>query len=151
MSTRYPLFLVLALLAAGCTQARRSRSVEFLHAPAGGDVAPIVSSEQQRAGREGRPLLVYVGASWCEPCQRFHKAASEGKLDAAFPGLRLVEFDADRDGERLATAGYVGRFIPLFARPSGDGRSSGRQVEGSVAGDTVVDDITPRLRKLLAD
>ena len=156
---RTPLFpllpLCLGLLAAptaGCTpQAPAPKNVEFLAAPASGDVAPIVSREQQRAAREGRKLLVYVGATWCEPCQTFHKAALSGKLDKTFPGLRFVEFDSDRDGERLATAGYVSQYIPLFARPAPDGRSSGRQIEGSIKGDGAVDQITPRLRQLLAD
>ena len=136
---------------ASCTQSRATRKVEFLAAPAQGDVAPIVRGEQQRAAREGRKVLVYVGATWCEPCQRFHHAATAGKLDAAFPGLRFLEFDSDRDGERLASAGYVSRFIPLFARPGSDGRSSGRQIEGSIKGEGAVDEIAPRLRQLLAD
>lgn len=143
-----------ALLApsSGCTpQAPSPRTVEFLAAPPAGEVAPIVKTEQQRAAREGRKLLVYVGATWCEPCQRFHKAALSGKLDQAFPGLRFVEFDSDRDSERLATAGYVSQFIPLFARPGADGRSSGRHIEGSIKGEGAVDQITPRLRQLLAD
>jgi len=135
----------------GCTQGHAPRKVEFLAAPATGDVAPIINNEQKRAAREGRKVLVYVGATWCEPCQRFHHAAADGKLDAAFPNLRFVEFDSDRDGERLATAGYVSRFIPLFARPGSDGRASGRQIEGSVKGEGAVDEITPRLRQLLAD
>lgn len=152
---RMPWLLLVPLLAAllapgaGCTQS--SRKVEFLSAPPSGEVASIVSAEQQRASREGRKLLVYVGATWCEPCQRFHHAAQAGKLDAAFPNLRFVEFDSDRDGERLASAGYVSRFIPLFARPGSDGRASGRQIEGSIKGEGAVDEITPRLRQLLAD
>lgn len=149
-----PLLLGLGLAAAllpgaGCTQG--SRKVEFLAAPPSGEVAPIVNREQERAAREGRKVLVYVGATWCEPCQRFHHAAQSGKLDAAFPGLRFVEFDSDRDGERLASAGYVSRFIPLFARPGSDGRASGRQIEGSIKGEGAVDEIAPRLRQLLAD
>jgi hypothetical protein len=92
---------------------------------------------------------VYVGAGWCEPCRRFHAAAAEHKLDADFPTLRLLEFDADRDGGRLQAAGYVSRLIPLFVRPAADGRSSGRQIEGSVKGDRAVGEIVPRLRALL--
>ena len=151
----WPLLLATAVLPiGGCTQARgphQAGKVEFLVAPPTGEVATIVDSEQKRAAREGRKLLVYVGATWCEPCQRFHHAAADGKLDAAFPTLRFVEFDSDRDSERLATAGYVSRFIPLFARPGSDGRASGRQIEGSVKGEGAVDEITPRLRQLLTD
>lgn len=124
------------------------RKVELLKASEG-DVPTLVRSELARAQREGRQLLVYVGATWCEPCRRFHEAAASGKLDARFPKLRLYEFDADRDGERLAAAGYVSKYIPLFARPNADGRASGQQIEGSVKGDTAVAEISPRLETLL--
>ena len=128
----------------------KPRGVEMVAAPAGGDVPTAVKRELERAQRDGRQLLVYVGATWCEPCQRFHRAAAEHKLDRDFPSLRLLEFDNDRDGGRLAMAGYASQFIPLFARPGTDGRGTGRQIEGSVKGDGAVDQIVPRLRGLLA-
>jgi hypothetical protein len=143
------LLTVVALGVAACGTPT-PRGVELVAAAAAGDVPSVVTAELARARRDGRQLLVYVGASWCEPCRRFHAAAAAHRLDAAFPRLRLLEFDADRDGPRLQAAGYVSRLIPLFARPGGDGRSSGRQIEGSVKGDGAVDAIVPRLRALLA-
>jgi thiol-disulfide isomerase/thioredoxin len=125
------------------------KGVQIAAAAHEGEAAAVVAGELQKAKREGRQLLVYVGATWCEPCRRFHQAAAEHKLDAAFPTLRLLEFDSDRDGERLAAAGYVSQLIPLFARPRDDGRASGRQIEGSVKGDGAVGAIVPRLRSLL--
>lgn len=127
-----------------------SAGVEFVPAPADGDVQTIVHEELARAKSEGRKLLVYVGATWCEPCQRFHQAAKEGKVDALFPGLRLVEFDLDRDKPRLVVAGYRSRMIPLFALPRADGAGSGEQIEGSIKGPGAVDQIAPRLTALLA-
>jgi len=97
----------------------------------------------------GRALLVYEGAPWCEPCQAFHKAAADGKLDADFPTLTLLEFDNDRDADRLAAAGYQSKLIPLFAVPGPDGRSAGRQIEGGIKGDGAVDEIIPRLKSLV--
>lgn len=114
------------------------------------DVAAAVREAAGRAQGEGRSLLVYVGATWCEPCQRFHHAVEQGELDGAFPRLSVLAFDTDRDGEALANAGYVSRLIPLFAVPNADGRASGRQIEGSVKGAAAVGEITPRLRALLA-
>lgn len=140
--------LLASLLAAGCG-VPTPRGIDFVAAPAG-DVAPLVVRELARARRERRQLLVYLGATWCEPCRRFHQAASEHKLDRDFPSLRLLEFDDDRDAERLAAAGYAARLIPLFARPGDDGRASGRQIEGSIKGDGAVGEIAPRLRALLA-
>jgi thiol-disulfide isomerase/thioredoxin len=116
--------------------------------PGGEDVPTLVRRERERS--PGRDVLVYVGAPWCEPCRYFHEAAAAGKLDDAFPGLVLLELDADRDGERLKAAGYRSRMIPLFALPGPDGAASGKQMEGSIKGDGAVAEITPRLRALLA-
>jgi len=137
----------MVLVAAACGT-EKPRGVEMVPAPQG-DVPTIVKRELERAARDRRQLLVYVGATWCEPCQRFHRAAAEHKLDRDFPQLRLLEFDDDRDAARLAMAGYSGKYIPLFARPGADGRGTGRQIEGSVKGDGAVGEIAPRLHALL--
>jgi thiol-disulfide isomerase/thioredoxin len=117
-------------------------------APAG-DVPTVVREQRQLASAHGGQLLVYVGATWCEPCQEFHKAAASGSLDPVFPGLVLLEFDADRDADRLAAAGYRSRLVPLFVRPAADGSSSGEQTEGVRRGSDAVADLTPRLHRLL--
>lgn len=123
--------------------------VEIVPAADSADVAAAVQRELARAKDDGRDLIVYVGAKWCEPCERFHDAALAGKLDEAFPKLRLIEFDADRDGEALARAGYASKMIPLFAVPRADGTASGEQIEGSVKGEGAVRNISPRLASLV--
>jgi thiol-disulfide isomerase/thioredoxin len=122
-----------------------------VEAPASGDVGPIVAAAVSAASLEGRTVVVYVGATWCEPCQRFHAAAAHGDLDAEFPRLTLLEFDLDRDRERLAAAGYVSRLIPLFALPGPGGAASGKQIEGGIKGEGAVGFIAPRLKELLAN
>jgi len=129
--------------------AKPAGHVEFLRAPAVDDVAEWVRAERSELRAKGRSILLYEGAGWCEPCLAFHHAAEAGKLDAAFPTLTLLEFDADVDGERLALAGYNSRLIPLFAAIGEDGRGTGRQIEGGIKGDGAVDEIVARLRGLL--
>lgn len=126
-----------------------ARGVRIVHAGPGSDAAQVVRDERGRAKSDGRDLVVYVGAKWCEPCQSFHKAAAKGDLDGEFPDLTLLEFDLDEDRDRLATAGYVGQYIPMFAMPAPDGRASEKKFEGSVKGDGAVANIAPRLRALL--
>lgn len=126
-----------------------ARGVRLVHAGPGSDAARVVVDERARAKSDGRDLVVYVGAKWCEPCQHFHKAAQKGELDAEFPDLTILEFDLDEDRDRLATAGYVSQYIPLFAMPGPDGRASAEKFEGSVKGGGAVANIAPRLRTLL--
>lgn len=123
--------------------------VEIVPAPAEGDAAAVIAAEVSRAARDGRDLVVYVGATWCEPCERFHKAAEAGEIDAVFPTLRLLEFDRDRDGDRLDRAGYGSRMVPLFAAPLPDGRCGPIRMEGSIKGEGAVADIGPRLQALI--
>lgn len=127
-----------------------ARGVRIAHAPAGDDAAAVIKAERERASASGRDLVVYVGAKWCEPCQRFHAAAERGELDAEFPNLTLLEFDVDVDRERLVTAGYHSELIPLFVLPGADGRATNKRFEGSVKGDRAVSNIAPRLRQILA-
>jgi thiol-disulfide isomerase/thioredoxin len=127
-----------------------ARGVRMVHAPPGDDVAQLVREARERAKADGRDLIVYVGATWCEPCQHFHKAAAAGVLDGDFPSLTVLEFDLDEDRERLASAGYTSHFIPLFVVPDADGRASSKRFEGSVKGEGAIANIAPRLREILA-
>jgi thiol-disulfide isomerase/thioredoxin len=122
--------------------------VRYVHT-ASGDVAPLIRSERERALADGRQLVVYVGAPWCEPCQRFHHAVDLGELDTTFPRLTLLEFDNDKDHERLGKAGYVSQYIPLFALPKEDGNASGKQVEGGIKGEGAVGFVTAKLQGFL--
>lgn len=126
-----------------------AQGVRLIKAPSG-DVAELVRNERTKAIADGRELIVYVGAKWCEPCQRFHQAAEAGKLDADFPALSFLEFDLDEDRERIVAAGYTSKLIPLFVVPGEDGRASARRFEGGVKGERAVSVISSRLRALLA-
>ena len=133
---------------------RGDAKVLVVDAPAEGSVDAIVRGAlAAAAGAAGgsRTLVVYVGATWCEPCQRFHEAAARGDLDAELPRLTLLGFDLDRDRDRLAAAGYVSKYIPLFALPTPTGAASGKQIEGGIKGSGAVGFIVPRLSAMLAE
>lgn len=115
-----------------------------------GDVPAAVASAMKEAERDGRRLVVYVGASWCEPCRRFHEAVDGGELDAVLRGVRFLEFDADVHTEQLEAAGFGGRLVPRFAVPGADGRGRGTQIEGGVKGGDAVAHIMERLTPMLS-
>jgi len=147
-------WLSVFLVLVGCTSSAPVSSEA--HAPhvrfeqAGpGEVTALVRAFVTSARAEGRTPLVYVGASWCEPCRYFHAAAERGDLDAELPTLSLLELDRDVDGARIDAAGYGSRMIPLFAAPADDGRASERRIEGSIHGPTSPMEIAPRLRSIL--
>ncbi len=115
-----------------------------------GPLAPLIAAELRRAAPDMAIVLVYVGASWCEPCRHFKRAFEAGELDATLPDLRLIALDEDDDADRLAAAGYSGSMIPRFVVPGPDGRASGLRIEGSIKGPDAPAEILPRLRQLIA-
>lgn len=119
----------------------------FVPAAEGADVADEVRNVV--AASTGETVIVYVGASWCGPCQAFHAALERGELDGALAGVKFLEYDADRDRERLELAGYGGRLIPRFAMPGPDGKFGGEKIEGGIKGDGAVEHIMKRLLPLL--
>jgi len=126
-----------------------SAHVEWVHVPVGMDPTSFVKSELDRAKQDKKRLLVYVGATWCEPCQRFHKAAEAGELDTVFPDLRFVDLDNDADASIITELGCGSKMIPLFAIPDASGHCTERRVEGGIKGDGAVGYISPRLRAMV--
>lgn len=127
-----------------------SNKPEFVAGNPEGEIPPVVSSHRETVTAGGGEVVVYVGASWCEPCKKFHDAVERGQLDDRLAGVRFVEYDADRDADRLAAAGYDGRLIPRFAVPGADGRFGGSKIEGGTKGDDAVEHIMARLEPMLA-
>ena len=130
-------------------QAEQPRQLQWVDAPPDIAVDRLVRAQLRKAQAQGQTLLVYAGATWCEPCRYFHDAAAAGKLDGRLGRLRIFAFDMDRDRDRLAAAGYQSQMIPLFAVPNADGRASGRQVGGAIKGPEAVDFLVPKLEDLL--
>ena len=105
----------------------RTTGVRVVTASQDTDALSLVRTERLKAKAEGRVLVVYAGASWCEPCKRFKDQIHTGRLDEKLPHVTLLAFDADRDTDRLAAAGYHFSFIPFVALPGADGRPTDTQ------------------------
>lgn len=150
-------FVVLLLLLGACKGTSGAPAIDpaatvrFVTPPIDGVVSTIIAAQLSKAKAENRRVLLYAGASWCEPCRYFHEAVDRGELTGKVGALDLVAFDAQMDAERMLLSGYESQMIPLFALPNADGKASGRHIEGSVKGPAAVDDLVPRLRELLAD
>ena len=131
-------------------QAPAKRPV-FVRGPTNGEaIAPFVAAALKEGRRTHHGVLVYVGATWCEPCQQFHHAVEKGELDDLLAGVRLIEFDLDVDRDALTKAGYQSELIPLFALPNDDGTASDRRIQGSIKGPSAVQqNLEPRLRAFL--
>lgn len=117
--------------------------------PGPGPVQEQVSSAQRLAVAEGRRIVVYVGATWCEPCKYFLESIEANTLPGSFADLRFLKFDHDADEERLNDSGYGGQMIPRFVVPGADGAATDKRFEGSTKGPQAMDNIVPRLERIL--
>ena len=98
-----------------------AEGVRVVVAAQDGDALSLVRTERLKAKAEGRVLVVFAGAGWCEPCKRFKNAIQTGSLDQKLARTTLLVFDADRDTDRLGAAGFKFQFIPFVALPGADG------------------------------
>lgn len=96
--------------------------VRVVEAAEDADALSLVRSKRLEAKAEARVLVVYVSATWCEPCKRLKAELESGRLDERLANVTLLAFDADRDSDRLGAAGYSYRFVPFVALPGVDGR-----------------------------
>lgn len=96
-------------------------AVRFVAAADDTDAISLIRTKRLEAKAEGRVLVVYVGAGWCPPCRAMKDEIHSGRLDARLARTTFLAFDADRDGDRLASAGYTFKFIPYVALPGADG------------------------------
>lgn len=110
----------------------------------------FVQQHVEQAEVSGARVLVYVGATWCQPCKRFHEALETGELDQPLAGTHFLEFDADDDRAELRAAGYASKYIPLFSVPDSSGHATTLSIEGSIKADQAVrENLVPRLLALL--
>ena len=101
--------------------------VKVIDANPDSDALSLVRAKRLEAKAEGRVLVVYVSATWCEPCKRLKAELDSGRLDDRLAKVTLLAFDADKDGDRLGAAGYSYRFVPYVALPGADGHPAESQ------------------------
>ena len=148
---RASVVLASAYLLFSCQPAQQAETKKAdLVVPGTGPVNDLVVSAQRLAAKEGRRIVVYVGATWCEPCKYFLESVKTGSLPAHFADLRFLKFDNDTDEQRLEAAGYGGQMIPRFVIPAADGAGTHKRFEGSTKGPQAMDNIVPRLERILA-
>ena len=91
------------------------------------DALSAIRTERLKAKAEGRVLVVYVSATWCDPCKKLKEEIEAGRLDDRYGKTTLLAFDADKDIDRLGAAGYTFKFVPYVALPGADGRPAESQ------------------------
>jgi thiol-disulfide isomerase/thioredoxin len=107
--------------------AKAGDKIRVLPAAQDSDALSLIRTERLRAKADGRVLVVYVSATWCDPCKKMKEEIEAGHLDERLGKTTLLAFDADKDIDRLGSAGYTFKFVPFVALPGADGRPADTQ------------------------
>lgn len=107
--------------------AKTGDKIRVIPAAQDSDALSLIRTERLRAKAEDRALVVYVSATWCEPCKKMKQEIEAGNLDDKLGKTTLLAFDADKDLDRLGSAGYTFKFVPFVALPGADGRPAETQ------------------------
>lgn len=110
-----------AVSASSAAARERGGGVRVVPAAEESDALSLIRTERLKAKAEGRVLVVYASAAWCEPCRKLKEEIHAGRLDDRLARVTLLSFDADKDTDRLGSAGYKFQFIPYVALPGADG------------------------------
>ncbi len=100
------------------TSAPSSGRPKIVVASEDSDALTLIRTKRLEAKAEGRVLVVYVSATWCEPCRRMKRELDSGRLDDRLAKITFLAFDADKDMDRLVAAGYSFKFVPFVALPA---------------------------------
>ena len=110
------------------------------------NVAKAVLEEGKQAEKDGKQLVVYVGAVWCKPCKEFDAATKQANFGSDLDHIRLMKFDWYRHQTPLHRANYGSQYLPLFVVPGPDGKGSDKRFFGSrFKGQVGVEDLKKRL------
>lgn len=95
--------------------------LRVIEAPVDEGALSTIRTARLQSKATGRVLVVFVSATWCDPCKQLKAEIQAGRLDARLSKIDLFAFDADRDGDRLRAAGYSFAYVPFVALPGADG------------------------------
>lgn len=102
------------------------------------------------AERRQKPIL-YIGATWCEPCAALKKYKSDPRMAEAFEGTYVIELDLDDwKLDELKALGLRAGVVPVFHALGADGRASGKTIDGGAWGDNIPENMAPPLKRFFS-
>jgi hypothetical protein len=138
--------VALALLASACQKKAPERVVLHDVAVADGPLVDALTRESKKAAERHEKPFVYIGATWCGPCNAIKKNLDRPLLVDAFRGAYVIHLDFDSWEDKLPAAGLAHDSVPVFFALDTAGRPTGRLVDGSAWGNDTPENIAPVLK-----
>jgi hypothetical protein len=110
---------------------------------------PLPAALQREAGKATQQHLkpfVYIGATWCAPCNAIKHNLDKPIMIDAFKGTYIMKLDFDAWEDKLPGAGLQHEAVPVFFALDASGKPTGRMIDGGAWGNDTPENIAPALK-----
>lgn len=95
----------------------------------------LLADHARRAAGQGLRPVLYVGATWCQPCKLLLEHRDDPRVAHALRGTYTVEIDFDDwTVAEMSAAGYGVQAVPMFFAIGADGKAAGPRLDGAAWG-----------------
>jgi thiol:disulfide interchange protein len=113
-----------------------SRWIEQEHADTA--LVTLLAEHARHAAEQGLRPVLYVGASWCQPCKLLLQHRDDPRVVNALRGTYTVEVDFDDwTVAELGASGYDVQAVPVLLAIGPDGKAAGPRLDGAAWGGDV--------------
>jgi hypothetical protein len=148
--TGLSLSLSLALFAGACSRPKEDAVWASIKPGPGESLPPILKVETAKAAQKRLVPVVYVGATWDMTSMTIKQSRHDPLMRNALQGTYVIDLNIDDWEEQdLEVLGFKAGVVPYFYMVDGEGRSTGRTIQGGW-GETVPANMAPRLKAFLS-
>ena len=116
--------------------------------PDGGPLKTQLADGAAKAKARGLTAYAELRADWCDPCVALEKSMSDPRMIDAFAGTYVMHLDVDEwSAKDVEGTGLKASVIPIFYALDGDGKPTGRTIDGGAWGENVPENMAPPLKK----
>jgi hypothetical protein len=145
---------LVTLAAVGC-QSRPSptqppagaRGFELDEVAPGRPLAVVLSDGAAKAKAKGLRPFLYIGATWCQPCQKLHRSLDDERMVDAFRGTYVIHLDLDAWERELPSVGLRVAQVPVFFQLDAQGKPTGKSLDGGAWNEDVPAEMAPPLKR----
>jgi len=95
----------------------------------------LLAEHAQRAAEQGLKPVLYIGASWCQPCKFLKEHRDDPRVASALRGTYTIEIDFDDwTVAELSASGYGVQAVPVFFAIGAGGKAAGPKLDGGAWG-----------------
>ena len=111
-------------------------------------LGPLLDAAFAQYTTADKKHVVYIGATWCDPCRQLKRYRHDPRMVDAFAGSVIVVLDADEwHDEELDVLKLSDGTLPVFFAVDAHGKALGPSINGGAWGDNIPENMAPPLKR----